>query len=86
MLEESNKRSSENHNCLTLDFDSSSSLGTLSRIEIKAHIGRIGACKGFFKSYLKKFFCIWAKFLSTIAFICPNARVHGVYSCIFMCL
>ena len=42
MLEESNKRSSENHNCLSLDFDSSSSLGKLIRIENKPHISIFG--------------------------------------------
>ena len=47
MLEESNKRSSENHNWLSLDFDTRFSLGTLTRIETKALISNIGAKEGF---------------------------------------
>jgi hypothetical protein len=47
MLEVSNKRSSENHNCITLDFDTSISVGTLCRIKVKALIRLIGAIKEF---------------------------------------
>ena len=85
MLEESNKRSSENHNWLTLDFDSSISLGTLSRIEIEERIVYIGARKGFLTVIWKIFFVFGPNFCQLLLLF---AQMLGfmeytlVYSCV----
>ena len=62
MLEESNKRSSENHNCLTFNFDTKVSLGTLFRIENVPLIKFIRFQKGVFKKKLEQFFIFWRNF------------------------
>ena len=62
MLEESNKRSSENHNWLSLDFDTRISLGTLTRIKFIALVRKIGALKGFLSFNENIFLCLDEKF------------------------
>ena len=69
MLEESNKRSSENHNWLTLDFDSGNSLGTLFKIEMKAHILLIGARKGFLRLIWKIFLYLGQIFVNNCFYL-----------------